>query len=107
MFLHHLCCTRVQPASLEACCGRLRKARALCRWGGHILKQRRFVQDVPHIGQNCPQTLQVVFLATGNSLQGVPSPLLDRLEVIRLAGYTLDEKVSRFCCSLITRSQGI
>ncbi|KAK9811443.1 hypothetical protein WJX72_003978 [[Myrmecia] bisecta] len=36
---------------------------------------------------------KVVFLATGNRLTDLPAPLLDRLEVISLTGYTLDEKV--------------
>ena len=35
----------------------------------------------------------VVFLATANVLEGIPSPLLDRMELVQLDGYTEDEKV--------------
>ncbi|MFT5052053.1 MAG: ATP-dependent Lon protease, partial [Chlamydiales bacterium] len=35
----------------------------------------------------------VMFIATANTLEGVPGPLRDRLEVIQLAGYTEQEKV--------------
>jgi ATP-dependent Lon protease len=51
----------------------------------------------------------VMFIATSNSMN-IPPALLDRMEVIRLSGYTEDEKVSiaqRYLCPKQAKNNGV
>jgi ATP-dependent Lon protease len=48
---------------------------------------------------------KVMFIATGNYLEGIPEPLRDRMEMITLAGYTTREKVQIARKYLVPRQQ--
>src|SRR4029079_4639753 len=37
---------------------------------------------------------QVLFVATANTLDTIPAPLRDRMEILQLAGYTDEEKLN-------------
>ncbi len=53
---------------------------------------------------------QTLFIMTANSLHTVPRPLLDRMEVISLSGYTEDEKVNiakRFLVAKQLKAHGL
>lgn len=49
----------------------------------HLLKANKFYA--------C--SLQVLFVCTANVIEMIPNPLLDRMEVISIAGYITDEKM--------------
>lgn len=46
---------------------------------------------------------KVMFIATANSYEGILRPLLDRMEVIKIEGYTEDEKMSIACNYLLPK----
>ena len=45
----------------------------------------------------------VVFIATANEIERLPAPLLDRMEIIPVRGYSEDEKISIACDHLLPR----
>lgn len=53
---------------------------------------------------------KIMFVATANSLAGIPRPLMDRMEVIHLSGYTEDEKLqiaSKYLIPKQTKENGL
>src|ERR687897_1364682 len=48
----------------------------------------------------------VLFIATGNVAETIPGPLLDRMELVRLDGYTEDEKIAIARDHLLARQTG-
>ena len=53
---------------------------------------------------------QVMFIVTANMLESIPRPLIDRMEVIRLPGYTEDEKIQiarRFLLAKQMKAHGL
>ena len=53
---------------------------------------------------------QVLFIATANSRDAIPDPLLDRMEVIEIPGYTLEEKekiATQFVIPRVLKDNGV
>lgn len=53
---------------------------------------------------------KVLFVATANNLSTIPAPLLDRMEIIEIPGYTLEEKeeiATRYVIPKVLESNGL
>lgn len=54
-------------------------------------QNKAFVDNFLEVGYDLSQAM---FITTANHPEGIPYPLFDRMEIINLSGYTLDEKMS-------------
>ena len=49
--------------------------------------------DLLSISIQMLKQIQVMFIATANDLRGIPAPLRDRMEIIPISGYTIEDKI--------------
>ena len=58
-----------------------------------VLDQEQNSKFVDHYVEIPVDLSQVLFIATANSVQSIPKPLLDRMELIEVSSYTYNEKM--------------
>jgi ATP-dependent Lon protease len=68
-----------------------------------ILDQHQYTRFMDHYVDVPFDLSKIMFIATANSLDTIPGPLLDRLEILWLSGYTESEKIQIAFNHLIPR----